>query len=112
MDAIAKSRYVRVSPFKLRPIADVIRGKSVDSAVAWLKTAPSRRVEPILKALNSACANAVEKAQDSKIKHGLCIKEIRIDQGPTIKYMKPGAQGRASILRKRLSHIEIIVGIK
>lgn len=111
MDARAKSRYVHVSPFKLRPIADVIRGKSVQEAEAWLKTSISRRVTPVLKTLKSACANAVDKAQDKKILKDMRIKAIRIDQGPVIKYMKPGAQGRASILKKRLSHIDIEVEV-
>ncbi|MBL4588092.1 50S ribosomal protein L22 [Candidatus Babeliales bacterium] len=109
MDARAISRYVHVSPFKLRPIADVIRGKTVYEAEVWLKTTLSRRTTPILKTLKSACANAVDKLQDKTILKNMRIKEIKIDQGPVIKYMKPGAQGRSSILKKRLSHIEIVV---
>ncbi len=112
MDAKAISKYVHVSPFKLRLIADVIRGKSVYDAEAWLKTSLSRRVNPILKTLKSACANAVDRAQDKKIVQNMIIKLIKIDQGPFIKYMKPSAQGRASIWKKRLSHIEIVVEAK
>lgn len=112
MDAKAISKYVHVSPFKLRPIADVIRGKSVEAAEAWLKTSLSRRVQPILKTLKSACANAIDRAQDKTAVKNMSIKLIKIDQGPFIKYMKPNAQGRASIWKKRLSHIEIIVEAK
>jgi large subunit ribosomal protein L22 len=97
-NARARAKYVRVSPYKLRPIADVIRGQPVEKALAWLKVSMHKRVQPIFKALVSACANMRTKYE--------------VDQGPVIRYMKPGAMGRATILRKRLSHIEVIVGKK
>jgi large subunit ribosomal protein L22 len=103
----AKSRYIRISPYKLRPFADVIRGYSVDKALAWLKTCGIKRARPIAKTLHSAYANAKNLHPDIESMDKVFIKEIRIDQGPIIKYFKPGAMGRASMQRKRLSHIEI-----
>jgi large subunit ribosomal protein L22 len=109
MLARAISKYVRVSPYKLRPYANVIRGYSVDKAYAWLKTCAVRRVEPLMKTLASAYANAKFKNPEIDSMDKALIKEIRIDQGPTVKYFKPAAMGRAAPQRKRMSHIMIIV---
>lgn len=101
----AKALYIKFSPFKLRPIVDVIRGKNAQEAINWLTTYRVRRVEPIKKLLDSAVANALFL---KNIAPGdLIIKDIRIDHGPTYKYFKPGAQGRANIQKKRSSHMKI-----
>lgn len=105
----AKSKYIRVSPYKLRPIIDVIRGYPVDRALAWLKTCALKRVKPIEKTLLSAYANGKDLNTNISSPGHLFIKEIRVDHGPVIKYYKPGAMGRASMQRKRLSHLEIIL---
>ncbi len=109
MLAKAISKYIRISPYKLRPYADVVRGKSVDHAYAWLKNCAVRRAEPILKAVASAFANARVKNPDINSMAMVYIKEIRIDQGPIVKYFKPAAQGRAAPQRKRMSHIMVVV---
>lgn len=108
----AVSKYIRVSPYKLRPFADVIRGNSVEKAYAWLKTCSVKRVEPLMKTLYSAYSNAKNLRPEISSMDQVFIKEIKIDQGPIIKYFKPGAMGRASIQRKRLSHIEVILDDK
>jgi len=108
----AKSKFIRVSPYKLRPVADVIRGYEVNKAIAWLGACGLKRAQPIAKTLVSAYSNAKNLHPDAKETPVLFIKEIKIDQGPVIRYYKPGAMGRASMQRKRLSHIEIMVGIK
>ena len=108
----AKSKYLRISPYKLRPYIDVIRGNSVDKALAWLETCALKRVRPITKTLFSAYSNAKNLNPEFGSMSDLVIKEIRIDQGPIIKYFKPGAQGRACPQRKRLSHLEIILDKK
>jgi len=108
----AKSKYLRISPYKLRPYIDVIRGNSVDKALAWLETCALKRVKPITKTLFSAYSNAKNLNPEFGSMSDLVIKEIRIDQGPIIKYFKPGAQGRACPQRKRLSHLEIILDKK
>lgn len=107
MEFKAKAKYIHYSPYKLRPIADVIRGKSASYALDWLKIYKVKKAQPILKTLESAVANA--NNLDSVSKEDLFVKEIRIDQGPTIKYFKPGAMGRSNPYRKRMSHISIIV---
>lgn len=103
----AKAKYVHYSPYKLRPIADVIRGRDVTYALDWLSVYKVKRAEPILKTLKSAVANANDLSKLSPKE--LVVKEIRIDHGPTIKYFKPGAMGRSNPYRKRMSHISIVV---
>ena len=108
----AKSKYIRVSPYKLRLLVDVIRGKAVDKAVNWLKTCSMKRSQPIIKALLSAYSNAKNKHSDVSSMEGLIIKEIKVDQGPVVTYFKPGAMGRASLQRKRMCHLEIVLDKK
>ena len=108
----AKSKYLRISPYKLRPVVDVIKGYPVDKALAWLKTYALKRVKPVEKTLLSAYANGKELNPDISSMAELFIKEIRVDQGPIIKYYKPGAMGRACMQRKRLCHLEIVLGRK
>ena len=106
----AKAKYIRYSPYKLRPIADVIRNKDVVYALRWLSTYRTQRATPIKKALESAVANARQHTKSDI--SALTVKEIRIDQGPIHKYFKPGAMGRAMVQRKRMSHISIILQTK
>lgn len=108
----AVSRFVRISPYKLRPFVDVIRGNSVDKAYAWLKTCSIKRVTPIVKTLYSAYSNARNLHPEIDSMEKLYIKEIKVDQGPIVKYFKPGAMGRANMQRKRLSHVEIVLDKK
>ncbi len=110
MKAEATSKHVRVSPYKLRPFVKVVSGSSVDKALAWLKTCSVKRVDPIVKTIKSAYANAVDKLNepDSSMSDFI-VKEIRVDGGPTIKYYKPAAMGRSSVQRKRLSHVYVVV---
>jgi large subunit ribosomal protein L22 len=106
----ARARYVRYSPYKLRPIADVVRGKGVEYALQWLTTYKTQRAEPIKKLLESAVANA--KSVKNIEPEILVVREIRVDQGPIQRYFKPGAQGRAQIQRKRLCHISVMLQTK
>jgi len=103
----ARSRYLRYSPYKLRPLADVLRGKNVQYALNWLSTCPLRKVKPIKKLIESAVANA--KDLQNLEADVLKIKKICVDQGPSYRYFKPGAMGRANPQRKRLSHISVIL---
>jgi len=105
----ALSRNIRISPFKLRVYADSIRGKNVSAAVHWLESQSLNRVVPIAKTLVSAYHNARQADSSIVDMSQMRIKDIRIDQGPVIRYFKPGAQGRACPQRKRLSHISVIV---
>jgi large subunit ribosomal protein L22 len=105
MSFFAKALYVRFSPFKLRPIIDVIRGKNVYAALSWLSTCQVKRVVPIKKLIESAAANA--KSLDNIDPADLKIQEIKIDHGPTYDYFKPGAMGRANVQKKRSSHLQV-----
>jgi len=103
----ARSRYLRYSPYKLRPLADVLRGKNVRYALNWLSTCPLKKVKPIKKLIESAVANA--KNLQNLEADVLKIKTICVDQGPSYRYFKPGAMGRANPQRKRFSHISVVL---
>lgn len=103
----AKARYVRTSPYKIRPLADVVRGKNAVYALNWLSTCSVKKAVPLLKLLQSAVANAKNNGNVAAEK--LLVKDLRVDQGPIVRYFKPGAMGRANIYRKRLSHMSIVL---
>jgi len=111
MQASAVSRFIRVSPRKARLVADLVRGKSVADALGILAVT-QKKASPILKkTILSATANAQvinEKAADVA-PEALLISEIRIDEGPTLKRIRPRAQGRAFRINKRTSHIKVTV---
>lgn len=109
MLAIASSKNVRISPYKLRPYARVVRGKSVEEAHAWLKNCGIKRVRPMIKTIASAYANVRNKHAGEYSARDVMIKEIRIDQGSIVGYFKPAAMGRAMPQRKRLCHIMIVL---
>lgn len=107
MQFVAKARYVWYSPYKLRPLADVVRGKNAVYALNWLSIYNNKRANPLKKLIESAVANA-HNLKSVKAEQ-LAIKEIKVDQGPIHRYFKPGAMGRAMIQRKRLCHISVIL---
>ena len=107
MEARAQARYVRVTPMKARRVIDLIRGMNATDAQAVLKFAPQAASEPIGKVLDSAIANAANNhAMDVR---GLVVSEAFVDEGPTMKRIRPRAQGRAYRIRKRSSHITVVV---
>ncbi len=101
----AKAKFISYSPFKLRPLVDVIRGKNAQFALNWLATYKTQRTKPVEKVLKSALANALDQAGVNPAQ--LIIKLFTVDQGPTFKYFKPGAMGRANIQRRRFSHLNV-----
>ena len=108
MNFKASAKYIKRSPYKLRPIADVIRGKNAAYALGWLQVYGLAKSLPIKKLLDSAIANA--RCQNEEIvPQNLVIEEIRVDQGPAYRYFKPSAMGRSLVNRKRLSHITIVL---
>ena len=112
MEAKAKARFVRVTPQKARRVVDLIRGKQAGEAVAVLKFAPQAAGETVLKVVESAIANAREAAKRSNERldeSDLYISEVYVDEGPTLKRFRPRAQGRASQILKRTSHITVVV---
>jgi large subunit ribosomal protein L22 len=107
MEARAQARYVRVTPMKARRVIDLIRGMNAADAQAVLRFAPQAASEPIGKVLDSAIANATNNhAMDAR---GLVVSAAFVDEGPTMKRIRPRAQGRAYRIRKRSSHITVIV---
>ena len=113
MQAKAQARYVRVTPMKARRVVDLIRGKQVQEAVAVLRFAPQSASDPVLKVLNSAVANARYQADQTAQpfdERDLVVTAAYVDEGPTMKRFRPRAQGRASRILKRTSHITVLVG--
>ena len=111
MEAKAVSRYVRISPRKARAVADLVRGRTIQEALNILALTP-RKASPLLrKAILSARANAQVINEDNLDlqDHRLRVKEILIDEGPTLKRIRPRAQGRAFRIMKRTSHIKVTV---
>lgn len=104
-------RGVGYSPYKLRPLVDVIRGKGADYAIAWCRANKTRRMAALIKLLDSAVANA--RYKDAKFTPDvLSVKTIQVDQGPVVRYFKPGAQGRAMVRRRRSCHISVVLESK
>lgn len=107
MEARAVARYLRISPFKARQVADLIRGKNVDEAIGILRYTNKRSAPLISKIVQSAIANAEHNFDmDSD---DLFISEIMVNEGPTMKRMRPRAYGRADIRRHRTSHITVVL---
>lgn len=103
----AKVRFIRISSSKVKLVLDLIRGKKVDEAIAILKNTQKAASPVVEKLLNSAIANA--ENNQGLLSDDLFIAEVFADQGPTLKRFRPRAQGRASRIRKRTSHITIIL---
>ena len=112
LEARAQARHVRVTPQKARRVIDLIRGKNASEAIATLRFAPQSASEPILKVLESAIANARVKADKTAERFDereLVITSAYVDEGATMKRFRPRAQGRASRINKRTSHITVVV---
>jgi large subunit ribosomal protein L22 len=111
-EARAIMRGARQSPYKMRLVIDEIRGKSVNEALSYLAFSKKHAAKQIEKTLRSAVANveqAARKANDSLDVDDLMIKLAIVNEGPPLKRFTPAAMGRATPIRKRTSHIEIIV---
>ena len=107
MESKAIAKYIRISPRKVRQVVDLIRGKDVSDALAILKHTPNRGADAVIKAINSASANAEHNYEMDK--DNLYVATVYVDQGPTLKRFKPRAYGRADLMRKRSSHITVVV---
>jgi large subunit ribosomal protein L22 len=105
--ATAVARYVHISPTKARRVIDLVRGKSVAEALDILRWAPQSASEPVAKVIASAVANA--QNNDGLDPSTLVVATVYADGGPTAKRIRPRAQGRAYRIRKRTSHITVIV---
>lgn len=107
MEAGATLKFLRMAPRKVRLVADLVRGRAVEEALRTLRFTPKAACLPLKKLIESAVANAENN-------HGLDIdtlrvKEIRVDEGPTLRRFQPRAQGRAYRICKRTSHVSVIL---
>ncbi len=106
MDALARARYVRISPNKMRRSVDLIRGRHVDDARRVLRFSMLGPNPTLLKVLNSAVANAEQK---QAIPENLFVARAWVDEGPTLRRFRPRAYGRATRIRKRTCHVTVEV---
>jgi large subunit ribosomal protein L22 len=104
---MARARYARVSPTKARRVVDLVRGMPAQEALQVLKFAPQDVSETVYKVLASAVANAEHNGHLDP--DSLFVSEAYVDEGPTLKRFRPRAQGRAYRIRKRTSHITVVV---
>src|SRR4051794_39607363 len=110
MESTAKLRYLRITPRKVRVVADLIRGKNVNAALAQLAYVEKRAAEPVAKLLRSAVANAEQAAKDQNLDvDRLTVKELMVDQGPSLRRFMPRAMGRAFKVLKKTSHISLTI---
>ncbi len=98
-----KLKYLHISPRKVRLVADAVRGKKIDEAQSILGFTVKKASLPILKLLNSAIANAKGKTDN------LFVYKITVDEGPVMKRILPRAKGRGDVLRKRSSHVTLVL---
>lgn len=107
MQAKAVAKYVRMSPGKIKPVIDLIRGKDLNEALTILKFTSGKGAELVEKVVQSAASNA-ENNHDMNPDE-LYVAEVCANQGPTMKRYRAGAQGRASMIFKRTSHISVVL---
>jgi large subunit ribosomal protein L22 len=105
--AYAVARFARVTPMKARRVVEMIRGARVDDALATLRFAPQAAAETVYKVLESAVANAT--TTEDLERGSLVVSKAMVDEGPTMKRFRPRAQGRATRILKRTSHITLVV---
>lgn len=105
MEAKSIAKYVKMSPSKVKPVTDLVRGKNLSEALTILKFTPGKGAELVEKVVQSAAANA-ENNHNMDISK-LYVAEIYANQGPTLKRWRAGAQGRAGRILKRSSHIGV-----
>lgn len=103
----ATAKYVRISPFKVRIVLDIIKGKPVVEAIAILENTPKAASEVLLKLVNSAAANA--ENNQNLARNDLYIAECYANEGPTLKRIQAVSKGRAYRINKRTSHITVVL---
>lgn len=106
----ATAKFIRISPFKVRVVLNIIRGKSVNEAIAILENTPKAASEPLIKLVNSAAANA--ENNQGLARSDLFIAECYANEGPTLKRIQAVSKGRAYRINKRTSHITVVLDSK
>ncbi len=110
MEARAKHKYIKISPRKLRIVANVIRGKNAQEALATLQFLPQKAAPILDKAIRSAVANLFDRSEDRVDETSLVIKTVMVDEAPVMKRFQPVSRGRAHPILKRSSHLTVVVG--
>lgn len=106
----AVQRFIRISPRKVRLVADLVRGEQVDKAVTRLQFVNKKASEVVSKVIRSAAANLRDRFEDEPLDNEeLVVREIYVDEGPTLKRIQPAPMGRAHPIKKRTSHITVVV---
>jgi large subunit ribosomal protein L22 len=115
MEARAKRQYIRSSPRKMRIVADVVRGKNVQEALATLDFLPQKAAPIIRKTIQSAVSNLFDPNQNDDTRgideERLIVKTIMVDEAPVLKRFQPVSRGRAHRILKRSSHLTVVVGM-
>ncbi|MEP0545532.1 MAG: 50S ribosomal protein L22 [Rhodothermales bacterium] len=110
MEARAKLRFIRSSPRKMRIVADQVRGKAVTEALNMLHFLPQKAAAPIEKTIQSAVHNLLDQAEDERVdEETLVVSEIFVDEAPVFKRFQPVSRGRAHRIKKRNSHLTVVV---
>jgi large subunit ribosomal protein L22 len=109
MEARARLRYVRSSPRKMRIVADKVRGKQVTEALNVLHYLPQKAAAPIEKTIQSAVANLFDQSDNPVDEAALYVSEIYVDEAPFFKRFRPVSRGRAHRIKKRNSHLTVVV---
>jgi len=110
MKSRVKAKWVRISPRKMRLVIDMIRGKEVEEALNILHFSPKAAAKPIEKALRSAVANVINQEGKTKVDpERFIISEAKIDGGLTLKRFRAASMGRAMRIRKRTSHLTLVI---
>jgi large subunit ribosomal protein L22 len=112
MEAVARTKFIRMSPFKLRRVLESVRGKTVQDALNILHFTRKNAASPIYKTIHTAYSNLANQEDHERFDMGdVKIKTAFVDDGPTIKRFRAMSMGRAGKIRKRTSHITIVVEI-
>lgn len=112
MEARAVLKYDRNSPRKMRQVVNLVRGKTVPEAVGILNFLPHKAAEPVEKTIRSAVHNLMDQNRDEYFDEDqLEVREIRVDEGPMFKRFRAAARGRAQPIRRRTSHLTVVVGV-
>jgi large subunit ribosomal protein L22 len=115
MDAKATAKFVRMSPRKVRLVVDQIRGRPVNEAYALLRFSKKAAAVPVEKTLRSAVANAQNRGQEAGEPvdaDDLIVSEVWVDGGPALRRFHAGAMGRAAPIRRRMSHLTVVVDVR
>lgn len=108
MEATARKRFIRQSPYKIRYVLNMVKGLKVDAAINKLSLTNKKASSYIIEVLNSAVSNMMNSETDVN-SESIFIKTAYVDEGPVMKRFRPAAMGRATGIRKRTSHLTIII---